>query len=79
MENAKRPTSTTEAIGAQLNSVRDWDVLSGLLMQERGLALMPARIKAAGLLQGGREVAGADADLRDRAHAIAGGNMAAGA
>lgn len=50
--NAKRPTSTTEAITAQLNSVKDWDVLSGLLMRECGLAAMPARIKAAKLIQG---------------------------
>lgn len=48
----KRPTNTAEAIAAQLNSVRPWDVLSGLLMQEYGLAAMPARIKAAKILKG---------------------------
>jgi hypothetical protein len=52
MTDANRPTNTQEAITAQLNSVRVWDVLSGMLMRDRALAALAARAKAARILQG---------------------------
>jgi hypothetical protein len=67
----KRPTSTAEAIEAQINSVRDWDVLSGLLMRENGLAAMPARVKASKLIQGRGTHSAADLALLDTARTIA--------
>jgi hypothetical protein len=72
--NAKRPTNNTEAIEAQLNSPRDWDVLSGLLMRECGLAAMPARVKAAQILKGQGRLTAEDIAWGDAARTIARGN-----
>jgi hypothetical protein len=51
-ENAKRPTSNAELIEVSMRSTSEWTVLSALLMRDKGIAPMAARIQAGKMLKG---------------------------